>query len=94
MKFFFSILSLSSALFLLSCNNTQTTSSESANKDTTAAGSKIKTESINYNSDSKTMDGYVAYNDSMQGKRPAILIVHEWWGLNDYVKDVHDNWPI
>jgi dienelactone hydrolase len=32
------------------------------------------------------MNSYVVYDENMQGKRPAVLVVHEWWGLNDYVK--------
>lgn len=32
--------------------------------------------------------GYVAYDSSVEGKpRPAIIVVHEWWGLNDYARD-------
>lgn len=85
MKFALPLLSLSSALFMLSCNNSQT-ESKGTGKDTTAAASRIKTENVSYGSAGKTMDGFVAYNDSVEGKRPAVLIVHEWWGLNDYVK--------
>ena len=32
------------------------------------------------------MDGYIVYDANKEGKRPAIIVVHEWWGLNDYPK--------
>ena len=32
------------------------------------------------------MKGFVAYDSASTAKRPAVLIVHEWWGLNDYPK--------
>jgi dienelactone hydrolase len=32
------------------------------------------------------MKGFIAYDSSNTAKRPAVLIVHEWWGLNEYVK--------
>lgn len=32
------------------------------------------------------MKGYLAYDDSIKGKRPGVLVVPEWWGLNDYAK--------
>lgn len=32
------------------------------------------------------MEGYFVYDDIYKGKRPAVIVVHEWWGLNDYVK--------
>jgi dienelactone hydrolase len=46
----------------------------------------MKEEDVSYSADSTTMKGFVVYNDSVQGKRPAVLVVHEWWGLNDYAK--------
>jgi dienelactone hydrolase len=30
--------------------------------------------------------GYYAYDDAIKGKRPGVVVVHEWWGLNDYAK--------
>jgi dienelactone hydrolase len=30
--------------------------------------------------------GYLAFDDSFEGKRPGVLVLPEWWGLNDYVK--------
>ena len=44
----------------------------------------IKEEQINYKIDGKTYKGYVYYKEHQEGKRPGILVVHEWWGLNDY----------
>ncbi|OQP62692.1 dienelactone hydrolase [Niastella vici] len=41
---------------------------------------------ISFAGDSTTMNGYVAYDTSIDTKRPAILIIPEWWGLNDYPK--------
>lgn len=47
---------------------------------------KLKEENISYTIDSMKMDGYVVYDENVEGKRPAVLVVHEWWGLNDYSK--------
>ena len=32
------------------------------------------------------MNGYLAYNADQEGRRPGILVVHEWWGQNDYAR--------
>jgi dienelactone hydrolase len=46
----------------------------------------IKEEIVTYMADGVTFKGFIAYDESIKGKRPAVLIVHEWWGLNDYPK--------
>lgn len=46
----------------------------------------MKTEAISYKQGNTQLVGYLAYNDSIKGPRPGVLVVHEWWGLNDYVK--------
>ena len=28
----------------------------------------------------------MAYDETLPGKRPGVLVVHEWWGHNDYVR--------
>ena len=50
------------------------------------ARAAIKTQLIEYKQGDTTLEGYLAYDDSIQGKRPGVLIVHEWDGLGDYAK--------
>ena len=44
----------------------------------------IKGEEVTYMSEGTTMKGYVAYDEKQTGKRPAILVIPEWWGNNEY----------
>ena len=46
----------------------------------------IKGEEVTYSDGNTVLKGYVAYNEKQQGKRPVILVVHEWWGCGDYVR--------
>jgi dienelactone hydrolase len=32
------------------------------------------------------LEGYLADDDAISVKRPGVLVVHEWWDLNDYVR--------
>ncbi len=47
---------------------------------------ELKTEVVHYQVGEVRLTGYLAYDDSIQGKRPGILVMHEWWGHNDYVR--------
>ncbi len=54
---------------------------------TSLAPAAIKTETVTYRDKNGTeMKGYFAYDDSLKGKRPGVLVVHEWWGHNDYAR--------
>jgi len=46
----------------------------------------LHTETIEYRHGDKVLAGHLAYDDSIKGKRPGVIVVHEWWGLNDYIK--------
>ena len=52
----------------------------------TTAEAAIKTKVVNYTYDGTPLKGFLAWDDAVQGKRPGVLVVHEWWGLNDYAR--------
>jgi dienelactone hydrolase len=39
---------------------------------------------VQYPAGDMVMKGYLAYDDAIKGKRAGILVVPEWWGVNDY----------
>ena len=81
MKFLF--FSLAALFCFTACNNNMKP------KATEMEAKKIPViiaEPVTYTGDSITMNGFVAYDSALQGKLPVVMIIHEWWGLNDYTK--------
>ncbi len=50
------------------------------------ATAEIKSKAVHYQHDDEQLTGYLYWDDAVEGKRPGVLVVHEWWGLNDYAK--------
>jgi dienelactone hydrolase len=50
------------------------------------AQAEVHTETIEYKQGDTTLEGYLAYDNAFQGKRPGVLVVHQWLGLTDYEK--------
>jgi dienelactone hydrolase len=46
----------------------------------------VQTKVAPYRHGDTVLEGYMAWDDAIQGRRPGVLVVHEWTGLGDYVK--------
>ena len=53
-----------------------------------SAAAKVVTKPVTYEQAGVKLEGFLVYDDakSAQGKLPGVLVVPEWWGLNDYAK--------
>jgi len=52
----------------------------------TTAAAEVRSETISYRDGDVELTGNLYWDDSISGKRPGVLVVHEWWGLNDYAR--------
>jgi len=50
------------------------------------AQAKVVTKPVSYEQAGVKLEGFISYDDMFKGKRPGVLVVPEWWGLNDYIK--------
>jgi dienelactone hydrolase len=74
------------AILAVSATITSCSDQPAATETAKEAVVSIKEETVNYTSDTTQMVGFVAYNEADSAKRPAVLVIPEWWGLNDYPK--------
>jgi len=70
---------------LSSCKN-EDKKKETETKETEMKEPKLKEETVTYKLDSSTRNNFVVYDENIEGKRPMVFVIHEWWGLNDYTK--------
>ena len=49
--------------------------------------SQLVEKAVAYEHDGTKLSGFLVYDDAKAGPRPGVLVVHEWWGLNDYTKN-------
>ncbi len=48
--------------------------------------SAVETQTVTYNNGEQDISAYLVLPDG-EGPHPAIVVIHEWWGLTDWVKD-------
>jgi len=51
------------------------------------ANAAVKTETVEYKDGDTSLTGYLMYDDAVEGKRPGVIVVHQWWGLDDYTRE-------
>lgn len=52
-----------------------------------SAMAALVTKPVAYEHAGVKLTGYLAYDDAVTTKRPGVLVIPEWWGLNDYAKE-------
>lgn len=52
----------------------------------------IKEEAVSYKDGDTVMKGFIVYDDAVAGKRPGVVVVHEWWGITKHVRDEARNY--
>jgi dienelactone hydrolase len=50
------------------------------------ADAKVVGQKVTYKVDGQEFTGYLAYDDAKAGKRPGVVVVHEWWGHDAYAR--------
>ena len=54
----------------------------------------IESQTLSYTAGEDELKGYMAYDDKSGSPRPGVIVVHEWWGLDDYIRTrVRISWP-
>jgi dienelactone hydrolase len=51
------------------------------------ASAELKTQEVEYKQGTTVLQGFVAWDDAVKGKRPGVLVIHEWWGHNEHARE-------
>jgi len=79
---------MTAALFAaLAVGCTRTEPPKAAEPSAAASGPKVETREVTYQQGSTKLTGFVAWDANATGKRPGVLVVHEWWGHNEHARN-------
>lgn len=53
----------------------------------TPSWAAVKGKPVTYQANGVTLNGYLAADDAAKGRRPGVLVVHEWWGHNEHARE-------
>src|SRR3569833_4208800 len=73
------------AISLSSCGSNEEKKEEQAPAANTTAPA-LKEETVTIQGDGASLVSFLVYDDSVKTRRPAVLVVPEWWGLTVYAK--------
>ena len=76
------------AAFFIGACSTSSTNEESATE--AAEEVEVPNGEFTYNADTTTLKGYFAAGENSEGKKPGILVIHEWWGHNSHSREKAD----
>lgn len=72
------------SLFIFSCNDQA--AEQSAEKAAKTVEPRYAIESVTYKDDTTTLQGVIAYDANDSSKRPIVLVVPEWWGVEEFTR--------
>ncbi|HVE86329.1 MAG TPA: dienelactone hydrolase family protein [Myxococcales bacterium] len=52
-----------------------------------SASAEVQTKEITYQQGKTQLQGFIAWDDAVKGKRPGVLVIHEWWGHNQHARN-------
>ena len=71
---------------IISCKEISKSVEKSSKENSANVSKDIKTEEVTYNINGQNYKSFVAYNETLSSKSPVVMVIPEWWGLNDYAK--------
>ena len=51
-----------------------------------SAHAEVQTRAVTYEDQGEPLTGHLYWDDAVSGKRPGVMVIHEWWGLDDYAQ--------
>jgi dienelactone hydrolase len=79
------LLTLAAAAFLGACGNDQPAGSANGTA-ADSAKAELREETLRYKADTTNCNSFIVYDKARSGTQPVVLVLPEWWGLNDYPK--------
>jgi len=55
-----------------------------------SSSAAVKSRVVEYEAGGVPLQGYMAWDDAAKGKRPGVIVVHEWWGHNQHARSAAD----
>jgi dienelactone hydrolase len=55
-----------------------------------SARAELVSKPVEYTQGGTVLEGYLVWDNALKGTRPGVMVVHEWWGLNDFARNRAD----